>query len=485
MFSWISAFRLALFSGLTISALATGHAQEQDAKPALETDGIENDHFESIRQPDTDTAIDENKAAGPNKSIEEKTDPPAPKSRPVIVPVKTMPTPRKKKSRRRSKKSDVVLSTDGKSLHVIGSITSGLAAKLKDAIEDNSDIKTIALSSSGGLLIEGLAMAEIIRDKKLNTYVEYICASACTMAFLAGEQRIMGSDARLGFHQATTLLHIFLPKAEPDENSVGNQVMRNAYNDAGLDPAIIENTMNTSPRELWFPDRMMLIDSGLATRITGRDEFAVNAGKIRSASDLTKQLTKDPVMQAAADLKPYIFRITVAKAWIKAGLGGDSKKLLRQSRRRLFLTLLSHIAPVSDDVIDRYISLETDIWGNRDDLHNDDCEASFRKWHFPVGAAETADHKKRQELLLISMIVAASDRPRFDKVTQDQARARIHVFWAKMIAKYGYTSVNVARNFCREPLNYFEVLADMPKAQRIDMFRSLAIASRAATTALQ
>lgn len=65
------------------------------------------------------------------------------------------------------------------------------------------DILTI--QSPGGLMIAGAAFAELVKISKVEVRVPSLCASACTMIFLAGQQnRWMAPDARLGFHAPYT-----------------------------------------------------------------------------------------------------------------------------------------------------------------------------------------------------------------------------------------------------------------------------------------
>lgn len=74
----------------------------------------------------------------------------------------------------------------------------------------NHNVDMIVLSSPGGSVFEGLQMAGIIHDKKLDTYIpstglkgdEGVCASACSYMFFAGRNR--QSHGSLGVHQVYT-----------------------------------------------------------------------------------------------------------------------------------------------------------------------------------------------------------------------------------------------------------------------------------------
>jgi ATP-dependent protease ClpP protease subunit len=63
----------------------------------------------------------------------------------------------------------------------------------------------LLLESPGGLLRDGLALGREIQQKRFRTVTRYECASACALIFLAGSERVLvGSRARIGFHQAAT-----------------------------------------------------------------------------------------------------------------------------------------------------------------------------------------------------------------------------------------------------------------------------------------
>lgn len=61
------------------------------------------------------------------------------------------------------------------------------------------DILTI--NSPGGLMLAGAEFAYIVKVSRVEVRVPNLCASACTLVFMAGQQdRWMAPDARLGFH---------------------------------------------------------------------------------------------------------------------------------------------------------------------------------------------------------------------------------------------------------------------------------------------
>ena len=68
----------------------------------------------------------------------------------------------------------------------------------------NHDVDTIVLGSPGGSVFEGLSIAGVIFDRKLNAYIPdgQTCASACSFLFFAGKYRM--ANGELGVHQFNT-----------------------------------------------------------------------------------------------------------------------------------------------------------------------------------------------------------------------------------------------------------------------------------------
>jgi peptidoglycan hydrolase-like protein with peptidoglycan-binding domain len=133
------------------------------------------------------------------------------KPEPVVV---TAPEKKSAKSSKRNLEEEFNLSFYGSFLHsekisnalfFFGDIEKSDSFEFRKALR-NHKIDLIVLSSPGGLVWEGLSIAGIINDKKLNTYIPQNsikgkgnCASACSFMFFAGENR--KANGELGVHQ--------------------------------------------------------------------------------------------------------------------------------------------------------------------------------------------------------------------------------------------------------------------------------------------
>ena len=64
----------------------------------------------------------------------------------------------------------------------------------------------LLLESPGGVLSDALELARDIRYGRFRTVTRYDCASACSLLFTAGIERVLvGSRARIGFHEAAMI----------------------------------------------------------------------------------------------------------------------------------------------------------------------------------------------------------------------------------------------------------------------------------------
>jgi hypothetical protein len=99
--------------------------------------------------------------------------------------------------------SKYVVAYDGthRSIEVVGPLGPGIAEAFRQEFEKHPDVKWVNLTSPGGLVVEGRRLRDLIYARQLNIYVRTGCVSACTLAFIAGQERVMRKGAFIGFHQ--------------------------------------------------------------------------------------------------------------------------------------------------------------------------------------------------------------------------------------------------------------------------------------------
>lgn len=469
-----------LYPALLVSFLAPGAAplMAQPGEEAIETT-IEEAVQEVVESPARETGekSKEGRADKPSELERPATAPPSIPAPPPPLPIDEVkpayPLPTKPGDKPRKKfnpPNDVLVSKDGKSLHLVGDISSGLSRKLKRLIEENPDAETIVLSSNGGLVIEGLALARIAEKAGLNTHVETVCASACTLVFLKGKERSMTANAVLGFHQASR--SSFFPRYNDDGDNAGNKVMVNSYRAGGASEYIIENALDTPPSKMWLVN-----GKDMARNLP--DMNLVKAGTVKypkgiwwSADDLLDKLYDDPIWKLAAKKRPNYFYSAFAEIWNSGILGRDLEEAMGKGHIELRKRLLQDAAGYPDDIVIAMIELESDFWAQSEGDWNKNCfSVGIRRVPF-IDIVEEA-MKAREDALLRQIFDLPETHELPDKDAMDTAAAKVLEFWGVIIAETDLSSYDVKRKLCREPKLYFEKLRELPPKQQADIYRAL------------
>lgn len=132
--------------------------------------------------------------------------------------------------------------------------------------------RLVHLESPGGRIGPARDVRDMIERGALDTYAGRECASACTIAFLAGRQRILAHDARLGFHQS------FLPGVAREQLAAYEAEDRAHMTRRGVKAWFIERAFATANADMWFPSLMDLMLAGVVTHIRdGESVVAIEA----------------------------------------------------------------------------------------------------------------------------------------------------------------------------------------------------------------
>lgn len=160
---------------------------------------------------------------------------------------------------------------DGRSIVLAGGINNGAASYLDAALQLAPAVTTVVLSSGGGWVSEAELLAEVIRKRGLNTYVEHYCASACTIVFLAGKKRAMAPSAKIGFHSGRVAGSAGIFYVEKNER------LRALYQNAGLPDAFVRQALDTPSQNMWYPGHEDMQSAGVLTpKLPGEQTAALS-----------------------------------------------------------------------------------------------------------------------------------------------------------------------------------------------------------------
>ena len=163
-------------------------------------------------------------------------------------------------------------------LELTGTIDPGAADRVAAEVAAHGEyIKTVALNSPGGSVVDALKIGRLIRDRGFATSVAAgaLCASSCPLVFAGGRERLATADSAIGVHQIY---------ASAPANALGSSLANagNAMSEAQTMTAEIARYMSEMgvDQEVWLraletpPDRLSYLSAddlkrlNLATRIT-------------------------------------------------------------------------------------------------------------------------------------------------------------------------------------------------------------------------
>lgn len=105
----------------------------------------------------------------------------------------------------------------------------------------------VVLNSRGGSAYAGIEIGKAIRMRGFKTWVESgsVCASACAIAWLGGQERLMGKAAIIGFHAVYTT-----KSGAPVETGAGNAMYGAYLGQLGLSDRAIMYLSNAPPTSM-------------------------------------------------------------------------------------------------------------------------------------------------------------------------------------------------------------------------------------------
>jgi hypothetical protein len=179
-------------------------------------------------------------------------------------------------------------------MELAGDMPEGTTAAIRKMLDANPKITVIHLNSDGGELREGYRLSELIKQRHLTTYTSTVCASACTIAFLAGSPRYLAEGAWLGFHSSSD-------KGSEEASAEGNKAFYDMYRAAGLPDDFIAHALSTMPSEIWFPSYDEMRAAHVVHDFVDRSKFATSGiAYWKSAAEVDHMLQEDDLYAAMA-----------------------------------------------------------------------------------------------------------------------------------------------------------------------------------------
>lgn len=374
----------------------------------------------------------------------------------------------------------VFLSPDGQTVYVVGSIMEGSFHKFDEVLRRAPKLRTVHLSSSGGYTIEARLIAALVRKRKLDTYVEFYCASACTQIFAAGKQRTLGPQARVGFHQAVMVDEFGAPKrvrprTERKLSSTtvfgvnGNDTLRLAYELAGVAPEFIDKALSYGHDNMWMPTAQELLDAHVATRQADKSELPLPPGGGGTREEVTAKLLQSPLWRAALDRTPKIANTAIDEVWRASNSGYSLEDATAVGRSTLIMESTKTIHRAPDALLARSLALYAGSARTQRERGYPACKVQFGAPY--ERQASDFEFEQGEDALVTDFLMSSERVPAMDGIEATRIFSREVV--PKLADAYRSSFKDGAEGKCRLGYRTFEAIDALPAKQRLKAYRAL------------
>ena len=239
---------------------------------------------------------------------------------------------------------DIRLLRGGTEVELAGGMNHGTADALKNILDAAPGVRIVHLNSSGGWISEGHDVHRILRDRGLTTYTSTDCVSACTIAFLGGRERYLGTKGRLGFHSSSVggVDQSRLPEINAD--------VRATLQVHGVPSAFIEKALGTRSGSMWYPTTQELLSARIVTRVVDAAQFGLSGiSNWRDEKAMEDGLLSIPVYATLRDEDPVAYR-KIAARWLEGVKLGKSVLEIRADIEAVFAA----------DILPKYLEMGPD-----------------------------------------------------------------------------------------------------------------------------
>jgi hypothetical protein len=163
----------------------------------------------------------------------------------------------------------------GSEIEYLGEIVAGSAADLRRTLAQYPTAKILHLNSPGGEIEEAHLMLALVRQRGLITTVDKLCDSACTLVFLAGQQRVITPGAEIGFHQpwATGVSSAEMDTLDQDD--------KHYMREQGVPQWFIDKAYSTPSSTIWIPTESELTKANVITAVSNK--YVITVGSFRGS----------------------------------------------------------------------------------------------------------------------------------------------------------------------------------------------------------
>jgi hypothetical protein len=364
---------------------------------------------------------------------------------------------------------DINILQGGKEVEFSGGIKFGSVNALRRKLDANPLVTVIHLNSIGGRVVVGRNLRALIRERHLTTYVSGQCFSACTLAFLGGEERLITVNGKLGFHSYAGLGH-----HDADTQNEKADLLA-----AGLPSWFVERAFATANSSLWVPTKDELAQANVITRVVSSQGYAESTTTAQRVADIKADLRRTPLYAIIESKEPEVYRQIVAII----AEGGSKDEIVAKANPMVAKVVAKYRPYASDKAVVELASVVVDEIDQIVMKSPDDC-FFYMTGTKPVDIMKylSAETQKREVAVAALVVKTGANDPQHVP-TKEQIVATVEQIMTGLTAKYGdrvavfgqfkLPTVDHALACTMLAALYREVLALPNEQQRVEAIRYL------------
>jgi hypothetical protein len=249
------------------------------------------------------------------------------------------------------------LLNDSSELEVRGMLTFGVSEEVRKMLEAHPQVRVMHLNSDGGRVAEARGLRDLISAHSLATYSATGCSSACTIAYMAGKDRLLAQEASLGFHQYS------FPGSTQADFQADYQKDRRDWAARGVDGGFAAKAFETPSARMWQPTRAELVAARVITQDRMTMDLAVSgvsAARMNDDAAFERDLIAIPLYAAIRESDPKAYEQIAAK--LKDGVRrGHTMVNIRAETQPIVKEVLTQKLPhASTEAMQKYVMLIID-----------------------------------------------------------------------------------------------------------------------------
>ena len=165
----------------------------------------------------------------------------------------------------------VSLAPNGKGILAKGTMGLGFADAVQAAFAKYPEQHRLLLDSRGGDVDNGMQLHDYLTaHSNIVVEVDHLCASACTLAFVGANQRLVGPAAEMGFHQMRSIVDSSYSKKMVNTQQ---DSFKGFMSKLGASQSFIDMAFAKQGDNVWIPDGNTLFANHIITGVTIDDRI--------------------------------------------------------------------------------------------------------------------------------------------------------------------------------------------------------------------